>query len=389
MHDQQQQQQQGSTGVEQQQQLLQDAAIEFDVQLGVATDPGEQQQAQEQGEHEQGQGEEQLGQQQQRHDSAAAQDGSLAAAEEAAGAGSEEVQDTARAVVEDAAARDSTDAIAGAASAAAVAGAEQQGNSTAEGLEVGAGGRLKSPYQLALENCQTLACLKEAAKQKRYRGQFLFPHFLIIGWQASWRGVGREGPCGGRAEGASAPRAKALRLTGREHAEACSALRCDPACLHSRSPPSPLNVHMHTRTNCPNGPQKCATTSLFHHLKDHPAVLTPSEKVLHSTPLLLLLCAAQTCLHAPRCSAESFTTAPNLRLANPNSAAGAPIHAASTAWPSGLSVGGPRSAWSAGSCCTRGCCHACPCICTGTGVLQLRLPVRPGGMPFGDAEGVH
>lgn len=25
--------------------------------------------------------------------------------------------------------------------------------------------------------------------------------------------------------------------------------------------------------------QKCATTSLFHHLKDHPSVLTPSEKV--------------------------------------------------------------------------------------------------------------
>ncbi len=53
-----------------------------------------------------------------------------------------------------------------------------------------------SPYQAALQRCMelepTLACLKEAAQQKRYRGQFLFPHFFIVGWQ-----VGRGGRAGG------------------------------------------------------------------------------------------------------------------------------------------------------------------------------------------------
>jgi hypothetical protein len=44
-----------------------------------------------------------------------------------------------------------------------------------------------SPYQAALQRCAdvepSLACLKEAARQKRYRGQYLFPHFMIVGWQ--------------------------------------------------------------------------------------------------------------------------------------------------------------------------------------------------------------
>ncbi|KAI7844782.1 hypothetical protein COHA_001662 [Chlorella ohadii] len=43
----------------------------------------------------------------------------------------------------------------------------------------------KSPYQLALEKCNDLACLREAAKQERHAGQFLFPHALVIGWQES------------------------------------------------------------------------------------------------------------------------------------------------------------------------------------------------------------
>ncbi|PRW50784.1 hypothetical protein C2E21_5410 [Chlorella sorokiniana] len=43
----------------------------------------------------------------------------------------------------------------------------------------------KSPYQLALERCNDLACLREAAKQERQPGQYLFPHALVIGWQKS------------------------------------------------------------------------------------------------------------------------------------------------------------------------------------------------------------
>jgi hypothetical protein len=43
----------------------------------------------------------------------------------------------------------------------------------------------RSPYQRALKRCNTLKCLREAAKLPRYRGQHLFPGFLLIGWQAS------------------------------------------------------------------------------------------------------------------------------------------------------------------------------------------------------------
>lgn len=43
----------------------------------------------------------------------------------------------------------------------------------------------KSPYHLALERCNDLACLRDAAKQERGPGQFLFPHALVIGWQKS------------------------------------------------------------------------------------------------------------------------------------------------------------------------------------------------------------
>ena len=47
----------------------------------------------------------------------------------------------------------------------------------------GGQGREPSPYQRAVAECSSLACLRDAARQPRYRGQYLFPHFLIIGWQ--------------------------------------------------------------------------------------------------------------------------------------------------------------------------------------------------------------
>lgn len=66
-----------------------------------------------------------------------------------------------------------------------------------------------SPYQNALKGCTSLACLKEAARQPRYRGQFLFPHFIIIGWQVGLgfrlrqvRGCGKRGGVAGTAAAA-------------------------------------------------------------------------------------------------------------------------------------------------------------------------------------------
>lgn len=40
-----------------------------------------------------------------------------------------------------------------------------------------------SPYQQALSQCEDLQCLAVAAQQERHPGQFLFPHFFIVGWQ--------------------------------------------------------------------------------------------------------------------------------------------------------------------------------------------------------------
>lgn len=45
-----------------------------------------------------------------------------------------------------------------------------------------------SPYQQALSQCEDLQCLAAAAQQERHPGQFLFPHFFIVGWQV------RRGP---------------------------------------------------------------------------------------------------------------------------------------------------------------------------------------------------
>ncbi|PRW51019.1 hypothetical protein C2E21_5409 [Chlorella sorokiniana] len=92
---------------------------------------------------------------------------------------------------------------------AAAAGATQEWAEGGEDDSIWREG-VPSPYQAALQRCAdvepSLACLKEAARQKRYRGQYLFPHFMIVGWQ------------------------------------------------------------------------KCATTSLFHNLKDHPGIAIPVEK---------------------------------------------------------------------------------------------------------------
>lgn len=55
-----------------------------------------------------------------------------------------------------------------------------------------------SPYQQALSQCEDLQCLAVAAQQERHPGQFLFPHFFIVGWQASRAGVGSNTPAGGR-----------------------------------------------------------------------------------------------------------------------------------------------------------------------------------------------
>ncbi|KAL4443999.1 hypothetical protein ABPG75_011736 [Micractinium tetrahymenae] len=120
-----------------------------------------------------------------------------------------EAEQAAQEVVQQAQARQSDSAAPAAAAAAASPAAEDEQEHEAAGASASPGKprRKKSPYHTALQKCESLACLREAAlTQERHPGQFRFPHFFIIGWQ------------------------------------------------------------------------KCATTSLFHHLVLHPRVQCPSEK---------------------------------------------------------------------------------------------------------------
>lgn len=137
---------------------------------------------------------------------AAAQAAEPSAVQAAAQAAEVDTQTAAAQAAEQAAAQAAAaEQAAAAAQAALDDGYEQEQQPDAPGHK--AKRRKKSAYHRALERCVTLACLQEAAQQERYKGQFLFPHFFILGWQ------------------------------------------------------------------------KSATTSLFHHLKDHPEVLMPVEKV--------------------------------------------------------------------------------------------------------------
>lgn len=98
-----------------------------------------------------------------------------------------------------------------------------------------------SPYQLALQGCSDLLCLQRASALDRHPGQFMFPHFFIVGWQ------------------------------------------------------------------------KCATTSLFFHLSQHPAVLQSSQKVSghiwrHRCGWLLGMPAASAAMAWPRLSSSRTGT---------------------------------------------------------------------------------
>ncbi|PSC67215.1 hypothetical protein C2E20_9098 [Micractinium conductrix] len=41
----------------------------------------------------------------------------------------------------------------------------------------------RSPYLQAVAQCHNITCLSQAARQRRDPGQFLFPHFFVVGWQ--------------------------------------------------------------------------------------------------------------------------------------------------------------------------------------------------------------
>lgn len=83
-------------------------------------------------------------------------------------------------------------------SGSAAAGTSMDGSAGAAAVGAAVGGasheaaglprRRKSPYHQALQKCDSLACLKEAALTKeRHPGQFRFPHFFVIGWQVGRR----------------------------------------------------------------------------------------------------------------------------------------------------------------------------------------------------------
>ena len=152
---------------------------------------------------------------------------------------------------------------------------QQDEGDEAEGAEEQQGGDVSkswppgpSPYQQALASCRDLACLTAAGKLERYPGQFRFPHFFIIGWQVGgW--VGAAGREGGRAGGRPAGLVLQALLGGAFRppaAEVSSRIACTPASfLACCLPPSPL--------------QKCATTSLYFHLRHHPQMRAAYDKV--------------------------------------------------------------------------------------------------------------
>ena len=73
-------------------------------------------------------------------------------------------------------------------------------------------GTAPSPYAAAVEQCRDLACLTAAGALPMHEGQFRFPHFFIVGWQA------RSAAAGGR-WGTPAP---GLRGHGRSLAKSLS-----------------------------------------------------------------------------------------------------------------------------------------------------------------------
>jgi hypothetical protein len=191
--------------------LIDSSGAEAEQPIDADTQQGASEAAKEAHTSKQQQQEQQQEQQQQKEQAvavgeAAAQAAEQSAVQAAAQAAEVDTQTAAAQAAEQAAAQAAAaEQAAAAAQAALDDGYEQEQQPDAPGHK--AKRRKKSAYHRALERCVTLACLQEAAQQERYKGQFLFPHFFILGWQ------------------------------------------------------------------------KSATTSLFHHLKDHPEVLMPVEKV--------------------------------------------------------------------------------------------------------------
>ena len=74
-----------------------------------------------------------------------------------------------------------------------------------------------SPYQLAVEDCADLACLSKAGRLGMHPGQFRFPSFFIVGWQAR-----REPAAAGRRRAAGAHRGAGSPSLPPVHAPGCA-----------------------------------------------------------------------------------------------------------------------------------------------------------------------
>lgn len=140
---------------------------------------------------------------------------------------------------------------------------DEEGEEEAQSSGQGPSGSGPTPYQQALAQCNDLACLTAAAAAERVPGQYRFPHFYIVGWQARPEAVACWTACGSGC-------CWGLGVTTINKCHGGSMPRANKSVAHSRS-----------KIPCPRPavPQKCATTSLYHHLKDHPTVLASKDKV--------------------------------------------------------------------------------------------------------------
>lgn len=191
----------------------------------------------------------------------AEQEPQQAEAQEQQGAAGEEQQGATQAAEEAAAQQPEP-----AAAAATEDGGQEQAQAEPQPAAAGSSSA-KSPYLQALEGCQDLECLTRAeAEAPRQPGQYRFPHFYIVGWQV--RGLacccslthGRAALPGGTCRSAM------WAAAGPSRPSCPAASSCTPPL--PAAPAAPLNE-----------PQKCATTSLYHHLKEHPQVLRSVDKV--------------------------------------------------------------------------------------------------------------
>ena len=109
--------------------------------------------------------------------------------------------------------------------------------------------RKPSPYQLALQECTSLACVRDAARHRRTRASF-----------CSRTSSSSAGRCGGLCAGR-----EGVLGSGWRQRHSCMLLSHGIAGSTHPPPPPPPPPHTHTHTEVRHH-------LLFHHLKEHPRI---------------------------------------------------------------------------------------------------------------------